>query len=171
MAVVVVARAAVTHPGCWGKGCPRHGCWVWWWPLVALNVRRRRNCQQKLWTSSKKNPPDMLSVPCKTQEPQKGRTTQLSRPAEREPYKCEQEATKIVVIAEGTSGMVERSKELKWGHSRAKHSVGYADRDSRVCGWFEDTAEVDLDACQSGTGVCACIDKGSWWAGKTVTST
>ena len=109
----------------------------------------------------------MLSVPYETQEPQKRRTTQLSLPVESELYKCEQEATKIVAIAEGTSGMVERSKELEWEHSRVKHIVGCADRDSRVCGWFRNTTDVDLDSCQSGTSIHACIDEESRWIGKT----
>ena len=76
---------------------------------------------------------------------------QLNLPAESELYKCEQEATEIVVMAEGTSGIVERSKELKWGHSRVKRIFGCVDRDSRAYGWFWDTTEVDLDGWQSGT--------------------
>ena len=136
-------------------------------------MRRGRNRQRKLWTSSNKTPPDVPSVSYETQEPQKGQTTQFSLPAESEPYKCEQVATEIVVMAEGTSGMVERSKELKWGHSRVKRIVGCADRNSRAYGWFRDTTAVDLDDCQSGTGIRACIDEGvgGHWAGKTVTST
>ena len=85
--------------------------------------RGEENRQRKLWTSQcnvaaaesvKESSPDVPSVPHDTQDLklQKPQATQLRLPAEGGPCECEHEAAEIVVMAEGTNGMVKLPMEV-----------------------------------------------------------